>query len=73
MTEEVSKEPLRAIVFAGPNGSGKGTITTAVVENPALFKGEYINDDVIVKSFEKDIPNYRERNLKAANIAEERH
>jgi hypothetical protein len=24
-------------------------------------------------ALEKDIPNYRERNLKAANIAEERH
>ncbi len=73
MTEEVSKEePFRAIVFAGPNGSGKSTITTAAVENPALFKGEYINADAIAKSLEKDISNYRERNLKAANIAEER-
>jgi predicted ABC-type ATPase len=72
MTDVESQEPLRAIVFAGPNGSGKSTITNAVVENPALFKGEYINADNIAKSLEKEIPNYTERNIQAANIAEER-
>lgn len=72
MTKETSQEPIHAIVFAGPNGSGKSTITSAVVENPALFKREYINADDIAKSLEVDIPNYRERNIKAATIAEER-
>jgi hypothetical protein len=34
---------------------------------PALFKGEYINADNIAKSLEKDILNYIERNIQAAN------
>jgi predicted ABC-type ATPase len=72
MTDAASRDPLRAVVFAGPNGSGKSTITTALVENPALFRGEYINADNIAKSFEEDIPNYIERNIRAANVAEER-
>jgi predicted ABC-type ATPase len=60
------------LFFAGPNGSGKSTIITAVVENPSLFEGEFINAEIIAKCLEKDIPSYRECNLKAANIAEER-
>jgi predicted ABC-type ATPase len=72
MTEEESDTPLRAIIFAGPNGSGKSTITKALVENPRLFEGEYINADNIAKSLEPEIPDYRARNIKAANIAEER-
>lgn len=68
----MSGEVPQAVVFAGPNGSGKSTITKAVVENPSLFRGEYINADNIAKSLEGDIGNYRERNIRAANLAEER-
>ncbi|WP_326942500.1 zeta toxin family protein [Actimicrobium sp. GrIS 1.19] len=60
------------IVFAGPNGSGKSTIANAVVHDPALFSGEYVNADDIAHALEKNIPNYIERNVLAANIAEER-
>ncbi len=68
----MSGDAPQAVVFAGPNGSGKSTITRAVVENPALFRGEYINADNIAKSLEGEIGDYRERNIRAANLAEER-
>lgn len=60
------------IVFAGPNGSGKSTITEAVVGDPDLFNGEYINADDIAKELQDQIQDYRERNVKAAQIAESR-
>jgi predicted ABC-type ATPase len=72
MTGEKSPEPLRVLVFAGPNGSGKSTVSDAIVENPSLFKGEYINADNIAKTLVNEFPDYTERNIRAANIAEER-
>lgn len=72
MTDTASDEPLRAIVFAGPNGSGKSTITTAMIATPALFNCECIHADYIARSLEKDIPDYTQRNIEAANIAGER-
>ena len=61
------------VVFAGPNGSGKSTINREFLNNPNTgFKGEYINADDIAKSLEKEIPEYQARNLRAAQIAEER-
>lgn len=64
--------PAAVLIFCGPNGAGKSTITRAILEDPALFNGEYINADDIAKSLEKQIPDYFERNKKAAGIADER-
>lgn len=61
------------IVFAGPNGSGKSTTTARVLDDPELkFDGEYINADDIAKGLEGAIADPQARNLKAAQIAEER-
>ena len=72
ITNEDEKGIPAVIIFAGPNGSGKSTITEAVVGDPEQFAGEYINADDIARSLQDQIPDYRERNLKAAQIAEER-
>ena len=65
--------PPMMVVFAGPNGSGKSTINREFLSNPNTgFKGEYINADDIAKTLEKEIPDYQARNIKAAQIAEER-
>jgi predicted ABC-type ATPase len=71
MAAEKSEEQPYVIAFAGPNGSGKSTVTSVLLAN-LKFKGEYINADEIGKSLENEIPNYRERNIRAANIAEQR-
>ena len=61
------------IVFAGPNGSGKSTINGHVLRDPELnFQGEYINADDIAKTLVIDIPDARERSIKAAELAESR-
>jgi predicted ABC-type ATPase len=60
------------IIFAGPNGSGKSTLSEAVVGDPEQFSGEYINADDIARGLQNQIPDYLERNLKAARIAEQR-
>ncbi len=70
MTQDDAREAPSVIVFAGPNGSGKSTITKAL--NRTDFKGEYINADDIAKSLEPQIPDYLQRNLAAARMAEER-
>jgi predicted ABC-type ATPase len=57
------------IVFAGPNGSGKSTANAHALKG---FEGEYINADDIARSLQGRIPDYRERNIKAAEIAEQR-
>ncbi len=73
MTTNTEEKDIPAvIIFAGPNGSGKSTITEAVVGDPEQFTGEYINADDIARSLQDQIPDYRERNLKAAQMAEER-
>ncbi|SEI14578.1 zeta toxin family protein [Paraburkholderia hospita] len=72
ITNEDEKGIPAVIIFAGPNGSGKSTITEAVVGDPEQFSGEYINADDIARSLQDQIADYRERNLKAAQIAEER-
>lgn len=59
------------LVFAGPNGSGKSTITEAILSDPEQFEGEYINADDIARTLEQEIPDYLERNLKAAVVAEQ--
>jgi predicted ABC-type ATPase len=71
-TNNEEKDIPAVIIFAGPNGSGKSTITGAVVGDPEQFSGEYINADDIARSLQNQIPDYLQRNLKAAQIAEER-
>ncbi|MBC8641670.1 zeta toxin family protein [Caballeronia sp. EK] len=71
-TNDEEKGIPAVIIFAGPNGSGKSTITEAVVGDPEQFSGEYINADDIARSLQTEIPDYLQRNLKAAQIAEER-
>lgn len=71
-TNDDEKDIPAVIIFAGPNGSGKSTITEAVVGDPEQFSGEYINADDIARSLQNQIPDYLQRNLKAAQIAEER-
>jgi len=63
----------RVIVFAGPNGSGKSTINQRVLKDPEMnFQGEYINADDIAKGLEAQIPDPLTRNIKAAELAEQR-
>jgi predicted ABC-type ATPase len=60
-------------MFAGPNGSGKSTINRRILQNPeSNFHGEYINADDIARSLASEIANYRDRNIKAAEIAGQR-
>lgn len=59
----------KVIVFAGPNGSGKSTITEGLLIG---FDGEYINADAMAKELEPRIPDYLERNLIAAELANDR-
>lgn len=56
-------------MFAGPNGSGKSSARDPVLTG---FKGEYINADDIAASLSKDIADYTQRNIAAANLAEQR-
>ncbi len=56
------------IIFAGPNGSGKSTTRDPVL---AGFKGQYINADDIAASLVKEIPDDLQRNIEAANRAEQ--
>lgn len=56
-------------VFAGPNGSGKTTTRDSFLKD---FKGVYINADDIAASLKDQYPNYEQRNLVAANMAEEK-
>lgn len=73
MTSNIEEKDIPAIIiFAGPNGSGKSTIAKAVVGQLDRFAGEYINADDIARSLQDPISDYRERNLKAAQIAEAR-
>ena len=77
MTKNVIEEKTKTshvIIAAGPNGSGKSTIVNQhFLENPASrFYGEYINADEIAKTLEAQISDYRERNIRAAGIAEQR-
>lgn len=77
MTKNVIEEKIKTphvIIAAGPNGSGKSTIVTEqFLENPeSAFHGEYINADEIAKTLEAQIPDYIERNICAAGIAEQR-
>lgn len=63
-------EPLNVIIFAGPNGSGKSTLTEAIKNSD--YKGEYINADEIAKSLESTIPDRSARELRAAQVADQR-
>jgi predicted ABC-type ATPase len=56
-------------VFAGPNGSGKTTTRDSFLKD---FKGVYINADDIAASLKDQYPDYEQRNLLAANMAEEK-
>ncbi|WP_265285804.1 KfrB domain-containing protein [Verminephrobacter aporrectodeae] len=62
-------EPPIVVMFAGPNGSGKSTVNQLILKG---FPGEYINADDIAKSLANEIPDDRTRNIKAAEIAEQR-
>ena len=75
MNQEPNVEPDDApsvIAFCGPNGSGKSTITDEMLQDPEAAGIEYINADAIAKSLEGQIPDYTERNMRAAELAEER-
>ncbi|MCT9074836.1 zeta toxin family protein [Cupriavidus gilardii] len=72
MTDTENKNESTVICFAGPNGSGKSTAIIEVVEDYGLPPEAYINADDIAKSLEGEIFDYRERNLRAAEIAEQR-
>jgi predicted ABC-type ATPase len=65
----VSEGDRVTIMFAGPNGSGKSSARDPVL---ADFKGEYINADDIAASLANDIADYAQRNIVAANLAEQR-
>lgn len=46
------------IVIAGPNGSGKTTITSRVLQHEWLEDSIYINPDNIAKQYTTDIPEW---------------
>src|SRR5260363_49878 len=73
MTRFANEQGIPAvIIFAGPNGSGKSTITEAIVNIPAQFSGEYINADDIARLLQDPLSDDHRRNIKAAQIAQER-
>lgn len=61
----------RMIVFAGPNGSGKTTVTNGL-RLDSEFPGIYINADDIARTELGHIVDANERNLHAAELAEQR-
>jgi predicted ABC-type ATPase len=64
-------EKPRLIIVAGPNGSGKTTITEKLLRHEWMDGCEYINPDFIARDELGDWTT-RESFIKAANIAEER-
>ncbi len=60
----------RMLVLAGPNGSGKSTVTNELKEK-GLIPENYINADDIAKKLESSMPEVNQRNLTAANMAEQ--
>ncbi|SPA23776.1 conserved hypothetical protein [Cupriavidus taiwanensis] len=72
MTDTENKNESTVICFAGPNGSGKSTQVIEAVQDYGLAPEAYINADDIARSLEGEIADYRERNIKAAEIAEQR-
>jgi predicted ABC-type ATPase len=70
--DEAQSGAKMVIVFAGPNGSGKSTINSDVLADPALgFDGVYINADDIAKTLPGDFDSPRDRNIAAAEKAEQ--
>lgn len=61
----------RIIVFAGPNGSGKTTITESL-KHQGAFPATYINADDIARTELGHMPDLFRRNLSAAKLAEQR-
>lgn len=61
----------RMIVFAGPNGSGKSTVTDGLKLDEE-FPGVYINADDIARTELGHIADVAQRNLNAAELAEQR-
>lgn len=68
MTTDVHRPVL--IVIAGPNGSGKTSVTTKILQHEWLEDSEYINPDNIARDVFGDW-NDRESVLKAANYCSE--
>lgn len=59
------------VVFAGPNGSGKTSITRDFLADPENnFRGHYVNADDIAAGLASQISDPRERNVAAAQEAE---
>lgn len=58
------------IVIAGPNGSGKTSITTRILSHEWMEDSEYINPDFVARDIFGDWNN-RESVLKAANYCNE--
>lgn len=70
MTGAPPKEPPRMTIFAGPNGSGKSTVVDALKDAEGF--PPFINADVIAKDELGHIADTNTRNLRAAQLAEER-
>lgn len=67
-----SEQPA-VLIFAGPNGSGKSSMLAKVLSGSlSHMAGAYINADDIAKTLETEFPDYLTRNLRAAQIAEQR-
>lgn len=71
MTRETPESQIRMVVVAGPNGSGKSTVTKGL-SSAQEFPNVYINADDISKDELGSIKDDFERNMKAANLAEQR-
>ena len=72
MTTTAEDNATTVICFAGPNGSGKSTTITSTLTEVGFPPEAYINADDIARGLEGEIADYRERNMRAAQIAEEK-
>lgn len=62
---------MKIYCFAGPNGSGKSTTVEKFMQINALTNLPFVNADNFAKKYFSDIENINERNLEAAEYADE--
>ncbi|HPE95644.1 MAG TPA: AAA family ATPase [Bacillota bacterium] len=61
---------MKIYLFAGPNGSGKSTIIANYIRDYKLDDVEYICPDIYASELFGDVPDVRERYIKAMDFAE---
>lgn len=78
MTDNISDldDTLQAIIFAGPNGSGKTSLITAIKDSGLTAFGEvhpvpeyFINPDQVSKDLQGNFPDQKARDIAAFDVA----